>query len=195
MKLYLIRHPKPEVRPGICYGRSDVDFAECPTQCAERLRPLLPRHYQLYSSPLQRALRLANVLGSPQVDARLEEMNFGDWELQPFDDFPEQVETWAQDPLGYKPPGGESGLEVAARIWDFHQSCVSPHQKAVVVVSHGGPLRLWLMQLLGLPLTQQHVLHLDFAKITQVELAPEGNRLVALNHDSSCHPAVKGERT
>ncbi len=65
MELYLIRHPRPEVAPGTCYGQLDLGLAESPQSVAERLRPLLPDTYALYASPLRRARLLAEALGSP----------------------------------------------------------------------------------------------------------------------------------
>lgn len=182
MKLHLIRHPKPKIQSGYCYGRSDLPLAEALDPHVARLRSILPCDYSIYSSPLSRALSLAQELGTPRLDARLQEMDFGDWELEPYEKFKAEIEAWAQDPLGYRIPGGESGLEVAARIWSFHEEIAQRHlHQHVVVVGHSGPFRLWLTQLLGLPLKQQHVFHFDFAKVTTVELHAHGGQLRALN--------------
>ena len=37
MQLHLIRHPRPAVEPGICYGQTDLGLAECPAEVAARL--------------------------------------------------------------------------------------------------------------------------------------------------------------
>lgn len=182
MRLHLIRHPKPRVQAGICYGRSDVPLQDPVASQAARLEPLLPKSYVLYSSPLSRALTLARELGTPRIDPRLQEMNFGDWELAPYERYTEEVHQWAQDPLGYRIPGGETGLEVAQRIWSFHQDLMSTSQdKDIVVVGHSGPFRLWLMQVLEVPLAQQHVFQLDFAKMTKLEVQASQSRLTAMN--------------
>lgn len=182
MKLHLIRHPKPQIQKGLCYGRSDVPLAEKVTPHAARLRALLPQSYCLYSSPLSRALSLAKALGDPNIDPRLQEMNFGDWELQPYDNFKDEVEAWAQNPLSYRIPGGESGLEVASRIWSFHEELVASNpSKELVVIGHSGPFRLWLTQLLGLPLERQHVFHFEFARVTSIEILGHGAKLLAMN--------------
>ena len=52
MELYLIRHPRPDVQPGTCYGQTDLGLAESPVSVAERLRPLLPQDFALYASQL-----------------------------------------------------------------------------------------------------------------------------------------------
>ena len=80
MELYLIRHPRPQVAPGVCYGQTDLGLAEPAAEVAERLRPLLPADFTLHASPLARARLLAEALGTPRLDARLQEIHFGDWE-------------------------------------------------------------------------------------------------------------------
>ena len=79
MQVFLIRHPKPVIDAGICYGRLDVD-AHAPHAVADEIRPLLPRDVPVYSSPLRRARQLAEALHPAHVfDARLAEIDFGDW--------------------------------------------------------------------------------------------------------------------
>ena len=74
MQVFLIRHPKPVIDAGICYGRLDVD-AHAPHAVADEIRPLLPRDVPVYSSPLRRARQLAEALHpAPVFDARLAEI-------------------------------------------------------------------------------------------------------------------------
>lgn len=182
MKLHLIRHPKPRIPAGWCYGQSDVPLQDEIGPHATRLRPLLPSPHTLYSSPLSRAARLAHALGAPRIDERLKEMNFGDWEQKPYENFPKGIKAWTKDPLGFRPPNGETGLEVAQRIWSFHQELLSRHRgEHIVVVGHSGPFRLWITQALGLPLSEQHVFQIDFARVTQLELLSHSGRLCAMN--------------
>ena len=88
--LYLIRHPRPLIAPGVCYGRLDV-AAEDPLPIAAALRALLPAGAPVWSSPLQRCRLLAGHLRpQPRLDERLQEIDFGDWEGQAWDDIPRQ---------------------------------------------------------------------------------------------------------
>jgi alpha-ribazole phosphatase len=116
MQLHLIRHPRPAVEPGICYGQTDVGLAECPAEVAARLRPLLPDSFDLHASPLARARLLAAEFGTPRLDARLKEIHFGEWEGRSFADIGGAIDDWAKDPLGFHAPGGESPREMAARV-------------------------------------------------------------------------------
>ena len=88
MRLYLIRHPAPLVAPGLCYGSTDL--AVLPAQqerVAAQLAKVLPLGLVLYSSPLQRCAGLAQALaqrlggGPVRYDARLAELDFGQWEI------------------------------------------------------------------------------------------------------------------
>ena len=66
MQVFLIRHPRPLIAEGICYGCLDID-CEDPLPIAERLRAQLPAGTPIISSPLQRARKLAEAI---DADAR-----------------------------------------------------------------------------------------------------------------------------
>lgn len=179
MEIHLIRHPRVAVDPQLCYGHSDVPLAEPAEEAAERLRPWLPERFRLFSSPSSRALALAQVLGQPILDERLKEMHFGQWELQPFESLGEALELWAKNPFGFQPPGGESAAEMAMRVLEWWQEARERHQdeEAIVIVAHGGPLRVLAGHLLGLP--RERWLALDFgcAQATRIDLKPWGSML------------------
>lgn len=175
MELHLIRHPRPDVAPGVCYGQADVGLAESAIDVAARLRPLLPAHFALHASPLRRARLLAEALGTPQLDPRLKEISFGDWEGRHFDDIGSAIDDWASDPLGFSAPGGESASAMAARVLNwFDELRAGTPPTAVVVVAHGGPLRVLAGHLLGLP--AERWLGLEFAcgQVTRLDVEPWG---------------------
>jgi alpha-ribazole phosphatase len=188
MQLHLIRHPRPAVKPGICYGQTDVGLAECPTAVADRLRDLLPESFALHASPLARARLLAEALGTPRLDERLKEVHFGEWEGRSFADIGSAIDDWAADPLGFRAPGGESPREMAARVLQWvEEHAVATQtlgtgsepdqlecQTALVVVAHGGPLRAIAGHLLGLP--PERWLGLDFGcgQVTRIDVESWG---------------------
>lgn len=152
MRLLLVRHPRPEVDPGLCYGRSDVA-----AEGAEllRVRATLPAGLPTWSSPLQRCASLARALNPPQLrfDARLAEMDFGAWELRSWDDIPRiEVDAWAADLLHYRPGGGESVLDVARRVAAFLSDLYKEGHAEALVVCHAGTIRLLRALHTGLPL-------------------------------------------
>jgi alpha-ribazole phosphatase len=178
VELYLIRHPRPAVAPGVCYGQTDLGLAESADAVAERLRPLLPADYALFASPLARARLLAEALGTPRLDPRLKEIHFGEWEGRSFDDIGQTaLDAWVAEPLDFAPPGGESPRRMADRALDFLAGLRAEAHAAAVVVAHGGPLRALAGELLGLP--PERWLTLDFAcgEVTRLDLHDWGTVL------------------
>lgn len=150
--IHLIRHPAVAVPPGICYGQSDVALREAPDALGQRLRARLPAHFTLLSSPLSRCRLLAETLGEPQLDARLMEIDFGDWEMRSFDAIGRAaIDVWAADPLHFVPPGGESVAAVAQRACAALADALQNAKGPLVIVSHGGPLRAIVGQLCNWP--------------------------------------------
>lgn len=141
--ILLIRHTAVRSAPGLCYGRLDLDLADtAPDDIAAVLARLPPLPGALVvSSPARRCVRLAAAIDPDfRTDPRLLEIDFGAWEGLAWDDVPrEMLDAWAADPWGFAPPGGESGQALLARIRAF---CADTPARPLVIVSHGGPLRL-----------------------------------------------------
>ena len=156
MELILIRHPKPDVAPGMCYGSSNLPVAADALAAgyaalAPQLADALARGYRLYSSPLRRCTALASLLGDFTPDARLMEMDFGAWEQRYWPDVARaEVDAWAADLLDYRPGGGETVREVAHRV----QSFLDDLQHDAIIVCHAGTMRLMAAIAAGEPLQQ-----------------------------------------
>jgi alpha-ribazole phosphatase len=163
VKLHLVRHPQPDVAPGICYGASDVPVTEAElvrVQAALHAQGL-PGHLPVYASPLQRCALLARRLQPAALhsDARLAEMDFGRWEMRPWSAIPRsEVDAWAADLLHHRPGGAENVLDVARRVDGFVDSlrarAGTGHCAQALLVCHAGTIRLLLAMRCGLPLEQ-----------------------------------------
>lgn len=154
MRLFLVRHPPPLIAPGICYGSTDLGVA--PAELARVLAALtgtLPSGAELFSSPLLRCADLAAALAAsldaaaPTVDARLAELDFGDWEMRRWDAIARaEIDAWAADMAHYRPGGGESVLSMAARVRDWRADLLRHAQEhaieQAIVVCHAGTMRL-----------------------------------------------------
>jgi alpha-ribazole phosphatase len=177
MRVFLIRHPRPAVAPDICYGASDVELADEALDCAVRLRALLPAHVLLFSSPLRRCRRLAEALhDAPRYDGRLREMDFGAWELKPWNEIPRaELDAWAAAPMAYAPPGGESVGAVSARVTAFLADHIGADGEDLAVVTHAGVMRIVAARLQGLDQATWFDLRFGYGELTLLE-APAGRR-------------------
>ncbi|HYD95193.1 MAG TPA: histidine phosphatase family protein [Noviherbaspirillum sp.] len=152
MRLYLVRHARPAVADGVCYGSSDLPVPEQEQrQALAQLAAALPKGIPLFSSPLQRCLALAAALApalrtfAPIVDPRLAEMHFGAWELRAWETVPRaEIDAWAADLVHYRPGGGENVLEVAQRVQAFLDALRRRQEDAAIVVCHAGTIRMLL---------------------------------------------------
>ena len=182
MNLTLIRHSSLDIAPHICYGQSDVDVS---TQFNDELA-LLQKKLEaftfdaVYASPLQRCQKLAQALcAAPdfgvcaneiKLDARLKELNFGDWELSAWDAIPrETFDIWANDYANLAPPNGETFAQLHLRSKSFVEE-VSHHSqgKNVLIVTHGGVIRAMLAEVLNMPLKGLFRIAIDHVSVTQI---------------------------
>ena len=157
MQLHLIRHPKPEVAADTCYGSTDLAVsAQENTRVLQQLIQTLPTPTLLLSSPLQRCATFARSLAeacgwaSPVIDQRLAELDFGVWEMQPWDAIPRaEIDAWANAPIDYQPGGGESVMQMAARVSAFYLDVLrgdfgNHPDDNIIVICHAGTIRLLL---------------------------------------------------
>lgn len=168
MILHLVRHSKPLVEPGICYGRLDPE-AENAGVIASLLGTVLPHGLPVWSSPLRRCRSLAELLHPrPIFDDRLIEMSFGLWEGRPWEAIPRaELDAWATDVAGYAPPGGESPFRLQLRALDFVAGLDVPE---AVVVTHAGVIRVLLAHWRGLPPAEWPQLVFGYGSLTTVEV-------------------------
>ncbi len=139
---------------GRCYGRLDLPLAD-PADIPALVAALAPlRGAAIHTSPLARCRLLAEALAeawgksAPDADSRLMEMDFGAWEGRLWDDVPRaDLDRWAEDLLGFAPPGGETGAALIARVTDVWRTLQGP----AVVITHGGPLKVLLALAEGRP--------------------------------------------
>ncbi|MBP2302153.1 histidine phosphatase family protein [Azospirillum picis] len=139
-------------REGRIQGRTDIPLDE---EGRERVgRRVLPdgwRDAVLHASPLSRAVETAGLLaaGRPiRTDARLVEMDWGDWEgrrgvdlrADPASGY-RDLEEWGWD---FRPPGGESPADVRGRLGGWLAERAGEGAPAHLVVTHIGVIRVAL---------------------------------------------------
>ena len=107
MKIWLVRHAKPLVEKGLCYGRLDVRADQSLTKLAsDNLIEALSESSGikvLLTSPRRRTKQLANLLAkrlniSLLEEELLAEMDFGKWEGCLWTDIPKSaIDHWTED--------------------------------------------------------------------------------------------------
>jgi len=150
MRLHLIRHPKPMVDQGICYGGTDLAVSQQEVDAVlPSLLANLPNNIPLFSSPLQRCSKLAEAYARTKnipvsFDARLMEMNFGRWEMCSWDTIPRaEIDAWANDLANYCVGGGGTVLQMAQQVAAFYQERLEQNTDCSVIC-HAGTIRLML---------------------------------------------------
>lgn len=146
MEIYLIRHTKVNIEPGICYGQKDVDLA---LTYSEELKAVKEKLKDIdfdliISSPLTRAKKLANDIFGDQVldDKRLMELNFGDWEGKVWDEIKDPLfQVWMEDFVNKKCSNGESFVMLRDRVLEFWNEIKSKDCKKIAIFTHGGVIR------------------------------------------------------
>ncbi|SDY71460.1 probable phosphoglycerate mutase [Saccharopolyspora shandongensis] len=92
----------------------------------------------------------------------------------------ECCESWKRNPAPHCPPGGESGLEVAARVVAAVRDALERH-RAVAAVTHKAPVRLAAWFLLGIPLSRYRDLAAaPVGSVTELTFGQDRGRLRGL---------------
>lgn len=196
-RLWLIRHALVEESARLrLYGATDVPLcpeslvAQVPTYRALAAR--LPRPAAWVVTPLSRTRRTAQAIqaaGYPEtplaVEPALIEQSLGDWHGVKHAALPQMLRQPAHPfwPLAAaeRPPGGESLVEVVARVGPALERLAAGGDAEVVVVSHGGAIRAALAHALGIEAHAALHFAVQNLSLTVLERLPEGWRVDCVN--------------
>lgn len=163
LHLDLLRHGETELGGGL---RGSLDDALTDTGWAQMRAAVVEQGPwdRLVSSPLQRCSRFAEELGAQlglpvQLDKDLQELHFGTWEGQSaatlMETDAEALGLFWADPYSFTPPEGERvedfSTRVLAAVGRLHANYAG---QRILLISHGGVMRLLLAQARGLPREQ-----------------------------------------
>lgn len=127
---------------------------------------------KVFSSPTNRCLKVAKWLTKSPIcaDKKLMELNFGDWELLPWDKIPKaSIENWNGNLQNYVIPSGESLGQLESRAGLFLSQIANLEESKLLVVTHGGFIRGVLKSLLNIPAENIFQIKLDFNTITTIK--------------------------
>lgn len=189
LTLSLIRHGETVAGPGVVAGSTDVALSASGEASVRDLAAgwqVAPS--RVLTSPLARAQQTAAILNArwsaqQQVDERLKEMDFGEWEGLLWDDVSEhdaaRFEQWSSNWVREPVPGGESLLDLSARCESFLKEAIRRlDSEHVAVIAHAGSIRVLVCLALGLPLDSAMRFSVDYASVS---------RIVVSEHSARCH--------
>ena len=133
----------------------------------------------MFSSPLQRAWRTAEIAGfaDPTLTPLLREIDYGEYEGITTADIHERQPGWELFKDGC--PGGETPAQVYTRALGFISLCEAAGGR-MLAFAHGHILRAVAVAWLELDITVAARLQLDVATLSRLQQDTEHGRLLAL---------------
>lgn len=169
----IIRHGEP-VGGKVFRGHTDHCLTEQGIeQFQQRIKRLGYRWQHVLSSPLSRckqsALWLAQEQGvALQIEPNIAEIHFGEWENQAVATVMarEDISQLWQDPMNFCAPQGESTAALQLRTLEAWHGVLEKQQgKRVLMVTHGGVMRMLAQHLLELSPSAINKLSLPYAAV------------------------------
>lgn len=197
-RILLARHGQTETnRDGRFCGHSETNLTELGREQAAALGRRL-RCIDIdaaYASDLSRAVETAAIVlegrGIPvSVDPDLREIHYGEWEGQKerlvAKSHPEQWALLRAEDPAWRPPGGETIIEVRERTLAALRRIARRHEhQTVLVVTHGTALNCMLSGVLGMP--PEYTFRFDVANCSLSEVQVRGRRMVVTLLNETAH--------
>ena len=194
LRLLLLRHGETAWNRERRYqGWTDTPLSAIGLTQAEAAARELKEHAiaAVYSSPLQRARDTAAAIAAPhglevETDPAFKELGFGEWEGLTLDEARARdralYERWATTPHLASPPGGETLAEARERVLAGLARLRAGHRDDVVcLVAHGIPVRILILEVLGLGLDRIWSLHSAPTGISELEFRDDWTALHRMN--------------
>ncbi|OGK96530.1 MAG: phosphoglycerate mutase [Candidatus Rokubacteria bacterium RIFCSPLOWO2_02_FULL_73_56] len=177
------------VLPGRAPGLHLSDDGRRQAEALARRLGALRRVAAVYASPLERAretaLPSARALGlALRIERGLTECDFGEWTGQKLARLTRRPEWQAvqRHPSGFRFPGGESFVEMQARVVSALQRLVARHRgRTVVAVFHADPIKAAVAHALGIHLDLFQRLAIAPASVTAIACRAAGPVVLTLN--------------
>lgn len=183
MIIDLLRHGETELGGGLRGSLDDALTERGWAQMRAAVEQAGPWH-ALVTSPLQRCAHFADELGARlvlpvQLEAGIRELHFGDWEglsaAQIMEDQADALGLFWADPYAFTPPGGEPVEAFAERVLTAIERLHREHAgKQLLLVTHGGVMRLLLARARGLPREQLLQVEVGHGALVRLQLEENG---------------------
>jgi alpha-ribazole phosphatase len=182
--LIIARHGRTVANAsGELLGRRDPGLDDVGLDQAAAIGRALSGADRVVSSPLRRCRETAAALGMPvDVDERFIELDYGVLEGTPVAEVSASTwNEWRAD-TGWRPEGGESLDDLAARVWPALTDLVAEaRERDVVVVSHVSPIKAAVAWSLGVGIEVQWRCFVQQASISRIAIRGETPVLHSFN--------------
>lgn len=175
----LVRHAQTDWnKRKIFRGRAEVELNRTGIRQAEKTSTLLadlPIEV-IYTSPLKRALVTAQILARPHPDVKIKEsfslidIDYGEWQGNTEEQIQDTqiYKDWLTKPQDVKFPQGESLEDVKNRAIPVFEEVIKNYSLSIIV-SHRVVIKVFLLHIMGLPLSYFWNVKQDPCGITRVE--------------------------
>ncbi len=205
----LLRHGEPEggevLRGRVDHALTELGWEQMRLSAGlgnENSRtPLSPDWTHIISSPLKRCRQFAEQLSAGLgIDLAIidqwQEIDYGDWDGMPLREWRSQAagqfREFRKDLSKLAPPNGEDYLSFRDRVLAAWQAITELEDGShVLLVTHGGVLRVVLPTVLGMALNRSNPLHIPFACLSRVslEIDEQGISSSLLFHNAAEYPS------
>jgi len=202
LKLILVRHTETiwnEERRYI--GRTDLELSVLGKRNAALMADYFidEKMTAIYSSSKQRARQTAQAIAEyhdlPVIELPgLNEFDFGKWEGLTHEEISDSysllIKKWIENPLAADVPGGEHWSNFEERVHGAVSKIVKEENEGpVVVVCHGGPIKVIIGGILKIPASSYWRIHQDKGAINAVSYDNGRDQLLLLNDTCYRRPA------
>ena len=203
LRLYFMRHGETVWNTERRYqGMTDIELSEeglRQAECAaKRFKNI--KIDKIYASPLKRAMKTAEKIAAEKgieiiSEDDFREIHFGEWEGKTVPEltekYGESYTNFIREPHKYGFPGEGSVENVINRIKPGIDRLIAEEKGNVLIVSHGGIIRLMIMYIMGLDSSWFTKMWINNTGVSIVEIKNDRRLLLTLN--DSAHLAETGQ--
>jgi probable phosphoglycerate mutase len=193
-KIILLRHGDTGTRADEkrFIGQTDVPLSDTGRRQAQYWRRCLAEAppLRIISSDLRRCLETARIIAADHdrdvtPQAELREILLGEWDGMTFDRvrerWPEAFRQRGMDLARFRPPGGESFLDLQQRVIPVLEAAADRADRHMMIVAHAGVNRVILCGLLGMPVENLFRIAQGHGAMNLVDRQAGRYRIAALN--------------
>jgi len=194
-EIILVRHGETDWNVGEVFrGRIDIELNEAGIKQVRLLAEYLSslKIDAIYSSPLKRALKTAEMIASHrnldvEITPGLIDFDYGEWQGLSHevvkDRYKELYAEWIKNPHQVKMPAGESLNDVRRRVASVVDSVVARYEGTVVLVAHRVVNKILICVLLGLDNSHFWNIRQDACGISTFTY--ENERFILIKHNDT----------